>query len=58
MVQANVLAIAFLIFGVLIVGMEIFVLYRKNQGFGLQSVRIVGITIVLVIAAALVSIKL
>lgn len=55
---ANALPISFLVFGVLIIGMEILVLYRKDQGFGPQAVRIVGITIILVIGSALASTNL
>ena len=47
------LPIAFLVFGALVILMEIVVLYRKNQGFGPQAVRIVGVTIVLTFAVAL-----
>jgi hypothetical protein len=48
-----VLPIAFLLFGAVVVGLEIRVLILKNQGFGPQAVRIVGITIVIVVACAL-----
>jgi len=48
-----VLPIAFLAFGALVVGLEIRVLTEKDQGFGPQAVRIVGITIVIVVACAL-----
>ena len=47
------LPIAFLVFGALVVGLEIRVLTTKNQGFGPQAVRIVGITIVIVVACAI-----
>ncbi len=49
------LPIAFLVFGALVVGLEIRVLTTKNQGFGPQAVRIVGITIVIVVACAIVT---
>jgi hypothetical protein len=55
MTDKTILAIAFLAFGTIIIIAEIVVLYRKNQGFGPQAVRIVGLTIVLSIAAALTS---
>lgn len=58
MSEANVLPIAFFVFGALIVAMEILVLHRNSQGFGPQAVRTVGITIVLAIAAALTSTSL
>ena len=58
MSETTILPIAFLVFGAVIIGMEIFVLAKKNQGFGPQAVRIIGITVVLVIAAALSSINL
>jgi hypothetical protein len=47
------LPIAFLVFGAVVVALEIFVLTRKNQGFGPQAVRIIGVTIVIVVACAL-----
>lgn len=55
MADKAILAIAFLLFGAAITIAEVFVLYRKNQGFGPQAVRIVGLTIVLSIVAALTS---
>ncbi len=58
MPETNILPIAFLVFGAVVIGMEVFVLYRKDQGFGPQAVRIVGVTIILVIAAALASTNL
>jgi hypothetical protein len=50
-----VLPIAFLAFGALVIGLEILVLTKKEQGFGPQAVRIVGITIIIVVACALVA---
>jgi hypothetical protein len=47
------LPIAFLAFGALVVGLEIRVLTTRNQGFGPQAVRIVGVTIVIVVACAI-----
>lgn len=47
------LPVAFLVFGAIVVGLEIRVLTIKNQGFGPQAVRIVGVTIVIVVACAI-----
>lgn len=55
MTDKTILAVSFLVFGAVITIAEIVVLYRKNQGFGPQAVRIVGLTLVLTIAAALTS---
>ncbi len=55
MQQSVTLPIAFLVFGALVVLMEVAVLYQKKQGFGPQAVRIVGVTTVLAITAALIA---
>lgn len=47
------LPIAFLLFGAAVVGLELNVLTKKSAGFGPQSVRIVGITVVIIAACAL-----
>lgn len=53
MQDGTLLPIAVLSFGVIVIISEILVLYRKQQGFGPQAVRIVGITIIITIAGAL-----
>jgi len=51
--QATVVPIALLAFGAIALLMQAVVLYRKGQGFGPQAVRIMGLTIILTLAAAL-----
>jgi hypothetical protein len=53
MSENTILPIVFLAFGAVVVVGEIVILVRRQQGFGPQAVRIVGITIIVTIAAGL-----
>jgi hypothetical protein len=46
-------SIAILCFGFAVILLEIVVLIRKQQGFGPQAVRIVGVTVIITVAAFL-----
>jgi hypothetical protein len=50
MTTGPVLGISVLVFGILIVGSEIFVMIRRNKGWGIQSSRTVGISLIVVAA--------
>jgi hypothetical protein len=50
MTTGPTLGISVLVFGTLIIGLEIFVMIRRNKGWGIQSSRTVGISLIVVAA--------
>jgi ABC-type Fe3+-siderophore transport system permease subunit len=53
MPDTTVLPMLFLVFGLVVIALIVAVLFKRGQGLGPTTVRMVGITIVLSIAAAL-----
>ena len=49
------LAISVLVFGLLVIALEVFVMLRRNRGWGLQSSRTIGISLIVVSALFLAS---
>ena len=55
MTEATLISIALLVFGLIVIGLEILVMLKRQKGWGPDSSRIVGLSLVVVLAVFMVS---